>query len=117
MIPAVVLGVLAVDGVLSAILATFFLPLHIGAVPVPISIVISGLLNAALVWAGLHWTASARLAALPLWTWLGTVGVFTLGGPGGDIIFGSSGLGPLAVLILLIFGAIPPVVVLMRRTA
>ncbi|MGV0835987.1 hypothetical protein ABQE92_10435 [Mycolicibacterium thermoresistibile] len=110
------LGVLAVDGVLSAILAAFFLPLRIGTVPFPISAVISGVLNAALVWAALHWTTSVRLAALPLWTWLVTVGVFTLGGPGGDIVFGSSGLGALAVLVLLVFGAVPPTAVLMRRT-
>ena len=64
------LTLLAVDGVISAVLAAFFLPLRLGSVPFPISALISGLLNAALVWAALQWTSSPRLAALPLWTWL-----------------------------------------------
>lgn len=115
--PAIVLGVLAVNGILSAILAVFFLPLRIGVVPFPVSAVLSGALNVALVWTALLWTDSVRLAALPMWTWLAAVGVFILGGPGGNIMFGSSGLGALALLILLVCGMIPPTVVLKRRTA
>ncbi len=105
---------LAFDGVLSAVLAAFLLPLRVGAVPFPISALISGLLNAALVWAGLQCTESRWLAAISLWTWLLTVAVFTLGGPGGDIIFGANGLGGYAPLILLVLGAGPPVLVLWR---
>ncbi|MGV0656520.1 hypothetical protein ABQE48_21925 [Mycolicibacterium thermoresistibile] len=111
------LGVLAVNGILSAILAVFFLPLRIGVVPFPVSAVLSGALNVALVWTALLWTDSVRLAALPMWTWLAAVGVFILGGPGGNIMFGSSGLGALALLILLVCGMVPPTVVLKRRTA
>ena len=65
----------AVDGVISAICGAFFLLSYLGSVPFPVSALISGLLNAALVWAALQWTASLRLAALPLWTWLVTVWV------------------------------------------
>ena len=54
------LAILALDGVLSAILGAFFLPLYLGAMPFPISALISGLLNAALVWAGLQVTQSPR---------------------------------------------------------
>ena len=86
----VLLILLAVDGVISAVLGAFLLPIHLGPIPFPISALISGLLNAALVWVGLQWTSSPRLAALPLWTWLATVGAFTLGGPGDDIVFGGS---------------------------
>ena len=84
---AVVLTLLAVDGVISAVLAAFFLPLRLGPVPFPISALISGLLNAALVWAALQWTSSPRLAALPLWTWLATVAGLTFPGPGDDAVF------------------------------
>ena len=63
---AFVLGVLALDGALSAIAGALFLPLYLGPVPFPISALISGLVNAALVWAGLQWTTNSRLAALGL---------------------------------------------------
>ena len=60
---------------LSAVAGAFFLPLYIGSMPFPISALISGLVNAALVWAALQWTSAPRVAALPLWAWLLTVAV------------------------------------------
>jgi hypothetical protein len=106
---AVVLLLLTVDGVISAIVGAFFLPLHIGSVPFPISAVISGLLNAALVWAGQQWTSSPRLAALPLWAWLATVAVLTV--PDDDVVFSSIPL----LIVLFVVGAVPPVLLLYRR--
>ena len=111
----VVLTLLGIDGVLSAVAGAFFLPLRIGSVPFPISALISGLLNAALVWAALQWTSSPRLAAVPLWCWLLAVAGLTFGGPGEDIVFG--GVGPMeyAPLLLMVLGALPPALVLWRR--
>ncbi len=111
----VVLTLLALDGVLCAIAAAFFLPLRIGSTPFPVSALIAGLVNAALVWAALHWTSAPRVAALPLWTWLGTVAVMTLGGPGDDILFGGAGVMAYAVLLLLVLGTVPPALVLWRH--
>jgi hypothetical protein len=110
----VVLAVLAVDGVLSAVAGALLLPLYLGSVPFPVSAVVSGLVNAALVWAAGYWTESRRLAALPLWAWLATVAAFTLGGPGGDIIFGGPGIMGFSVLIFLLLGALPATLVLRR---
>jgi hypothetical protein len=110
-----VLTLLAIDGVLSAVAAAFFLPLRIGSVPFPISALLSGLLNAALVWAALQWTSAPRLAALPLWCWLLTVAGLTLGGPGDDIVFGGVGVMEYAPLVLIVLGALPPAVVLWRH--
>lgn len=110
-----VLTLLAVDGGLSAIAATFFLQSHIGSVPFPISALISGLVNAALVWAALQWTSAPRVAALPLWCWLVTVAVFTLGGPGDDLVFGGVGIMEYAPLLLIALGALPPAAVLWRH--
>ena len=110
----VVLAVLAVDGVLSAVAGALLLPMYLGSVPFPVSAVVSGLVNAALVWAAGYWTESRRLAALPLWTWLATVAAFTLGGPGGDIIFGGPGIMGFSVLIFLLLGALPAALVLRR---
>ena len=106
---AAVLSVLAVDGALSAIAAALLLPLYVGPVPVPVSALVSGAVNAALVWAAGKWTQSRNLAALPLWTWLAVVAVLSLGGPGGDVVFGGYW-----ILALLILGALPPAWVLRR---
>jgi hypothetical protein len=110
-----VLTLLAIDGVLSAVAAAFFLPLRIGSVPFPISALLSGLLNAALVWAALQWTPSPRVAALPLWSWLLTVAGLTFGGPGNDIVFGGVGVMEYAPLLLIVLGALPPAALLWRH--
>jgi hypothetical protein len=113
----VFLTLLAVDGVISAVAGALLLPSYIGSVPFPISAIISGLVNAALVWAAGRWTTSARLAALPLWTWLLTVLGMCLGGPGHDIIFGGRGVLAYSPLLLLVAGTVPPFWVLRRRQA
>jgi hypothetical protein len=109
------LALLAVDGVLSALAGALLLPSYIGSVPFPISALISGSFNAALVWAAARWTQSPRVAALPLWTWLLTVAVLSLGGPGDDIVLGGQGLMAYGALVLIVCGVVPPVWVLWRR--
>jgi hypothetical protein len=111
-IRAVVLTLLAVDGVLSAVTAALLLPAYIGSVPFPISALVSGLVNAALVWAAMRWTTSARGAALPLWTWLLTVALMSLGGPGDDVILGGRGVMAYGALLLIGLGVVPPCFVL-----
>jgi hypothetical protein len=111
----VVLALLAVDGVLSALAGALLLPLYIGSVPFPISGLLSGLLNAALVWAAGRWARSPRVAALPLWTWLLTVAVLSMGGPGDDVILGGQGFMRYGALVLIVLGVGPPVWVLLRR--
>lgn len=110
----VVLTLLAVDGAISAIGGALMLPSYIGSIPFPLSALISGLLNAALVWAARPWTRSARVAALPLWTWLLTLLLMYLPGPGGDVIFGGRGVMAYSPLLLLAMGVVPPLVVLYR---
>jgi hypothetical protein len=112
----VMLGLLALDGVLSAIAAALFLPVYLGRVPFPVSAVLSGALNAALVCAAGYWTDNPRLVGLPLWAWLATVAVLTLGGPGGDIVFGGPGIMGYSALLLIVLGAGPAALVL-RRSA
>jgi hypothetical protein len=113
----VVLAVLTLDGVLSAIAGALFLPLYIGAIPLPISGLISGLVNAALVWAALQWAPTPRLAALPLWAWLVTALGLTLGGPGGDIVLSGAGVMQLAPLLFMVLGAGPPAYLWWRLTS
>ena len=111
----VILAVLAFDGVLSAVVGALLLPLYLGSIPCPVSALISGLVNAALVWAALQWTAAPRVAALPLWAWLLTVAALTLGGPGGDIVFGGAGIMQFAPVIFVVVGSAPPGYVLWRH--
>jgi len=113
-IRVVVLALLAVDGVLSALAGALLLPFYIGTIPFPISALISGLVNAALVWAAGRWTKSPRVAALPLWTWLLTVAAISMGGPADDVILGGNGLMAYGALILIVLGVAPPVWVLWR---
>ena len=110
----VVLALLAVDGILSALAGALLLPSYIGSIPFPISGLISGLLNAALVWAAERWTRSPRVAALPLWMWLLTVAVISMGGPADDVILGGQGLMRYGALLLIVLGVAPPVWVLWR---
>jgi hypothetical protein len=110
-----ILALLAFDGALSAIGGALFLPSYVGSVPFPISAVVSGLLNASLVWAAQRWTASTRLAALPLWTWLLTVLMMCLPGPGNDVIFAGRGVLAYSPFLLLAAGLAPPCWVLLRR--
>jgi hypothetical protein len=110
------LALLAVDGVLSAVAGALLLPSYIGSIPFPISALLSGLVNAALVWAAGRWTKSPRLAALPLWTWLLTVALISIGGPGGDVILDGRGLLAYGALLLVALGVAPPVWVLWRRS-
>lgn len=110
----VVLALLSVDGVLSALAGALLMPYYIGSMPFPISALISGLGNAALVWAAGRWTSSVRVAALPLWTWLLTVAAMSLGGPGDSIILGGSGPMAYGALLLIVCGGVPPAWVLTR---
>ena len=113
----VILALLALDGILSAVAGALLLPAYLGSIPFPISPLISGLVNAALVWAAGRWTTSTRLAALPLWTWLLTVAAMAMGGPGGDVIFGGRGVLAYGPFLLLAVGAAPPLWVLWQRRA
>ncbi|BBZ51455.1 hypothetical protein MHEI_31720 [Mycobacterium heidelbergense] len=110
------MALLAVDGVLSALAGALLLPSYIGSIPFPISALISGLLNAALVWAAALWTRSTRVAALPLWMWLVTVAVLSMGGPANDVILGGRGLMAYGAVVLIILGGAPPAWVLWRRS-
>ena len=115
-IRVVVLALLAVDGVLSALAGALLLPFYIGTIPFPISGLISGLVNAALVWAAGRWTRSSRVAALPLWTWLATVAAISMGGPADDVILGGKGLMAYGALLLIVLGVTPSVWVLWRHS-
>lgn len=106
---------LTIDGVLSALAGALFLPSYIGAVPLPVSALLSGLVNAALAWAAVQWTSTRILAAAPLLAFLATVVVLTFGGPGGDVVFAGTMSGLLRLLLFVGVGLIPGALVLRRN--
>jgi hypothetical protein len=80
-----ILALLAVDTVLLAVLELFFLPLRIGVVPLPVTVVVGAVTTpwlvsttAKLVRPGLSW--------VPLAVWVVVVFGFGLLGPGGDLV-------------------------------
>ncbi|MBY0441551.1 MAG: hypothetical protein K2Q25_05355 [Mycobacteriaceae bacterium] len=91
------------------------MPCYLGTVPFPASAVLSGLTNAALVWAAGCWTASPRVAALPLWTWLLAVVAMIVGGAAGNRIFDGSGVLHFSLLLLVVIGLAPAAWVLRQR--
>jgi hypothetical protein len=105
----------AFDGVLSAVGGALFLPTYIGSIPFPVSGLVSGLLNVALVWGARQWTDRTLLAALPVWTWLLTVFVMAQPGPGGDVVFGGRGVMEYSPFLLLAAGVLLPFWVVVRR--
>lgn len=116
------LALLTLDGALSAVAGALFLPSYLGVVPMPVSALISGAVNAALVWAAVQWTPAqwtpARaLAAGPLWAFLAIVIVLTFGGPGDDVVFAGTTSGLVRLLLFVAVGMIPGALVLRRCLA
>ncbi len=98
---------LAVDTVLLAVLELFFLPLRIGAVPLPVTVVVGAVTTpwlvsttAKLVRPGLSW--------VPLAVWVVVVFGFGLLGPGGDLVL----IQDWRALVLLGASALPGALVL-----
>lgn len=112
----IVLVLLGLDGVLVGLLGTFFLPEFLGVVPFPISAIAAGAMNLALVWAAAYWAPpGSRLTALPMYTFLATVFVLMVFGPGGDSVYGGPGIYQAGPLMLLLLGCGPSVWWVLRR--
>ena len=101
------LALLVVDTVLFAVLELFFLPLRIGVVPVPVTILVGAVTTPWLVWTtgklvrpGLSW--------VPLAVWVLVVFGVGLLGPGGDLVL----IQDWRALVLLGASALPGAMVL-----
>lgn len=108
------LTLLALDGLIVGISSALFLPEYLGRVPFPVSALVAGGMNLALVWAAGQYT-SGRAAALPLGTFLLTVAALSLGGPGGDVVFGGDGFLGVEALLLVVLGSGPALWWLLSR--
>ncbi|MDG3012729.1 hypothetical protein G4X40_21555 [Rhodococcus sp. D2-41] len=108
----VIMGLLIVDGVILAVLAVLFLPLHVGSVPMPVSALVAGVLNVLIILEACRLSDRTWVRALPLIAWTAAFAVCTFGGPGGDVLLPSNWTTPL----LLVLGVVPALVVLVRNS-
>jgi hypothetical protein len=83
---ALALGVLAVDGVLLAVLGLVFTPLYRGEVPVPMGALLTILVMPWLVGRAAEIDPRRWVSATPLLAWAVTIGGIGITGPGGDVL-------------------------------
>jgi len=81
-----VLVALLLDAVLLAAVELLYLPLRIGAAPVPITILLAAVTTPWLVRSAARLGGGGVVAASPLVTWVLGVLVLGMAGPGGDIL-------------------------------
>lgn len=109
----VVLVALVLDAIMLAATEELFLPLRVGAVPVPVTILLAAVTTPWLVRSAAALCGPSSSAALPLVAWVTAVLVFGLGGPGGDILLPADWRS----LLLLSAGIFPGAVELGRALA
>jgi hypothetical protein len=86
-----------------ALVEVFWLPLRLGGVLVPLSIVVAVVANLLIPAAALRWSGSRLVAVLPLLTWLVVAVAAMTRRPEGDLVMngvGASGVVGLAFLLL-----------------
>jgi hypothetical protein len=114
----VIMSVLLVDTVLLAMLELMFVPLSVGATPLPISALVALLSTPWLVLLAGRLSRGWLGAAGPLIAWIATFCVLGFGGPGGDLLFVLYvplwRLANLSPLLLLVAGLLPAAFVLGR---
>ncbi len=109
----ITLMVLAFDAVALAAVELLYLPLRVGAAPVPVTILLAVVSTPWLVRRAAELGGSRSVAAVPLVVWLLTLGVLGVAGPGGDVLLPANWRSAL----LLAGGLFPAAVVLGRALA
>lgn len=103
-----IIVVLMFDAVLTLAIEVLYLPLYIGAVPIPVSALLAGVINVALVRAARVVSPSPAVLFLPLAAWTLGFLVAASTGPGGDVPLTSD----IRTLLLFLFGLVPPLIYL-----
>ncbi|MGQ0716926.1 MAG: hypothetical protein ACT4NP_06330 [Pseudonocardiales bacterium] len=109
----ITLVVLVFDAVALAAVELLYLPLRVGAVPVPATILLAVVSTRWLVRSAAELGGPRSVAAVPLVVWLLALGVLGVAGPGGDVLLPSDWRS----LLLLGGGLFPAALVLGRVLA
>jgi hypothetical protein len=112
-IARITLLVLVLDAVALAAVELLFLPLRLGAVPFPITILLAAVSTPWLVRSAADLGGPRVAAAVPLMAWVLALGVLGVAGPGGDVLLPADWRSAL----LLAGGMFPAAVVLGRTFA
>lgn len=100
----VVFGALLLDAVLLAMIEMLFLPSYLGGVQFPITTAVAAVTTPLLISEAGRLSRRRGVAAAPLIAWFGTVFVFGLLGPGGDMLLPA---GDWRTYLFLAAGALP----------
>ncbi len=109
----ITLVVLVFDAVALAAVELLYLPLRVGAVPVPVAILLAVVSTPWLVRSAAELGGPRPVAAVPLVVWVLALGVLGVAGPGGDVLLPENWRSAL----LLGGGMFPAAVVLGRALA
>ncbi|MFN2479124.1 MAG: hypothetical protein ABR615_08125 [Pseudonocardiaceae bacterium] len=112
-IARITLVVLVFDALALATVELLYLPLRVGAVPLPITIALAAVSTPWLVRTAAELGGRRAVASIPLAIWVLTLGVLGFGGPGGDVLLPAD----LRSALLLGAGLVPAAVVLGRAFA
>jgi hypothetical protein len=109
----ITLMVLVFDAVALAAVELAYLPLRLGAMPLPITILLAAVSTPWLVCSAAELGGPRSVAAVPLVVWLLALGVLGVAGPGGDVLLPADWRS----VLLLAGGLFPAAVVLGRELA
>jgi hypothetical protein len=109
----ITLMVLVFDAVALAAVELAYLPLRVGAVPLPITTLLAAVSTPWLVRSAAELGGPRSAAAVPLLVWLLALGVLGVAGPGGDVLLPADWRS----VLLLAGGLFPAAVVLGRELA
>ncbi|HET9254421.1 MAG TPA: hypothetical protein VFO16_04355 [Pseudonocardiaceae bacterium] len=107
------LVVLMADALALAVVELLYLPLRVGGVPFPVTILLAALSCPWLVSSAAELGGSRLLAVVPMLVWALALGVFGVGGPGGDVLLTDDWRS----VLLMTAGAVPGAVALGRVMA
>jgi hypothetical protein len=80
------LGLLTINGFITAWVEALFLPLYVGTIPLPVSIAVAAVVNYALMSAAATIQPRGIAPFLPVIAWAIAMVIMLGGGPGGDAI-------------------------------
>ncbi|MGH3824400.1 MAG: hypothetical protein ACRDRA_16450 [Pseudonocardiaceae bacterium] len=109
----ITLVVLVLDAAALAVVELLYLPLWVGAVPFPITILLAAVSTPWLVRSAAKLGGPRMVAAVPLVVWVLVIGVLGVGGPGGDVLLAANWRSALLVC----GGVFPAALVLGRARA
>lgn len=107
------LVVLILDAAALAVVELLYLPLSVGGVPFPITILLATVSTPWLVRSAADLGGPRMVAAIPLVVWVLVIGVFGVGGPGGDVLLAADWRS----VLLVCAGIFPAALVLGRARA